>query len=135
MKYRRNSAVSPNEASRFVFPRCLRVLMMTLYVASRVEKALLKPIIVGICPAAILMAEPVMKAEIAGREMTSTIQPSRAKPKKSTMEPAMIANEEAITSRDASTPVASALSTTLPVTVDKTATGPIVISLEVAKNQ
>lgn len=107
---------------------------MTLYVASRVEKPVI-PIMVGTCPAAMLIAEPVMKAEIAGSEITSTIQPKRARPRKSTIEPAMMANEDPMTSREALTPVASAFKITLPVTVDSTATGPMVMSLDVAKNQ
>lgn len=134
MKYKRKSEVRPKDAFRSVLPRCLSVLMMTLYVASRVENPVI-PIMVGTCPAAILMAEPVIKAEIAGSEMTSTIHPKRARPRKSTIEPAIIASEDPITSREALTPVASAFRITLPVTVDNTATGPMVMSLEVAKNQ
>jgi hypothetical protein len=94
IKYSRKRAVRPNEALRSVRPRCLRMLMITLYVDSRVEKPLI-PIMAGICPTAILIAEPVMNADMAGREIKSTIHPSRAKPRKRTMEPEIIAKEDA----------------------------------------
>ena len=74
-------------------------MITTLYVGSLVEKPVI-PIMVGNCPAAILSAEPVMNAEIAGNEMRSTIQPMRTRPKKRTIDPAMMANEDAIMSRE-----------------------------------
>jgi hypothetical protein len=78
-----------------------------------------------------------MKAEMAGNEMRSTIQPSLMRPRKRTIAPAMTARADAIMSLEISWPAsfASAFRTTLPVTVERTATGPIVISLDVAKNQ
>lgn len=110
--------------------------MTTLYVGSLVENPVI-PIMAGNCPAAMLSAEPVMKAEIAGNEMRSTIQPIRTRPKKRTIDPAMMAKADAIMSREMSWPASfsSADSTTPPVTVDNTATGPMVMSFEVAKNQ
>jgi hypothetical protein len=99
MPYRRKRQVRPNDALRLVRPRCLSELITTLYVGSLVEKPVI-PIMVGNWPAAILSAEPVMNAEIAGNEMRSTIQPIRARPKKRTIDPAMMAKEDAIMSRE-----------------------------------
>jgi hypothetical protein len=110
------------------------MLMITLYVASRVEKPVM-PIMAGTWPTAMLMAEPVMKAEIAGNEIKSTIQPRRAKPRKRTMAPEMMANEDATMSLGTPGSLSSAFRMTEPVTVERTATGPIVISFDVAKNQ
>ena len=93
------------------------------------------PIRFGTCPTAMLMAEPVMKAEIAVKEMKSTIQPQRARPMKEMMAPATIARAEATTWPGISGLVSWTLSTIFPTKVDMTATGPIVISFEVAKNQ
>jgi hypothetical protein len=69
----------------------------TLYVASLVENPVI-PIIVGICPIAMLRAEPVMNAEIAVSEIKSTIQPARMRPMKMIIHPAMTASAEAIMS-------------------------------------
>ena len=136
MAYRRNKQVRPKDAFRLVRSRCLSELMTTLYVGSLVEKPVI-PIIVGNWPTAMLRAEPVMNAEMAGSEMRSTTQPMRMRPRKRTMLPAMTAKEDAIMSLEISWPLSfsSAASTTLPVTVDRTATGPMVMSLDVAKNQ
>ena len=79
---------------------------------------------VGTWPTAMLRAEPVMNAQIEASEINSTSQPSRARPRKHTMEPAIIAREEAIIS--AGTRPWSFFKTSLttfPVTVDRTATG------------
>lgn len=46
IRYSMTNAVRPTAASSLVRPRCFRVLMMTLYVDSRVEKPLM-PIIPG----------------------------------------------------------------------------------------
>lgn len=70
--------------------------MTTRYVESRVEKPVI-PIKVGTWPTQILMADPVMNAEIEVREMKSTSQPRRARPKKQTMAPTMIESADAIT--------------------------------------
>jgi hypothetical protein len=134
IKYSRNNAVRPKEALRFVRPRCFRMLMTTLYVGSRVEKPVI-PIRAGTCPTAMLMAEPVMKADIAGSDIRSTIHPSLAKPKKRTIAPEMMAREDATISLGTPGSLSSAFKMTDPVTVERTATGPMVISLEVAKNQ
>lgn len=109
-------------AFRFDEGRFFKVLMMTLYVASRVLTPVM-PIKAGTWPAAMLIAEPVMKALIAARVMNSTIQPRRARPRKRTMEPPMIARADAVTSGATSGSLSCTLSTTFPVTVDKTATG------------
>lgn len=79
--------------------------MMTKYVAPRVLERLsgvfkttrlvdtyLNPVIPirpGTCPAAILMAEPVIKPLTAGSGMNSTIHPRRSKPIPKTMKPQM----------------------------------------------
>jgi len=93
--------------------------MMTRYGASRVEKPVM-PIMVGTCPTAILMADPVMKADRAVRGIRLTIQPQRARPMPVMMAPERMANAEAMVGPSA-TPLRSA--TTPPVTVDMTATG------------
>ena len=82
-----------------------------------------------------LRAEPVIKAEMAVRGMKSTIQPQRTRPMKQMMAPAITAGADATTCPGISGCSAATLLTTLPVIVDMTATGPIVISLLVAKNQ
>lgn len=96
-----------------------------------------------------------MKAQMAGSGMNSTIQPRRARPRKRMMAPVMMARAEAMTWPGTPGSVSWALSTTLPVTWDMTATGcrgrsvgrsqgsgwmhqrltPMVMSLDVAKNQ
>ena len=82
------------------------------------------PIIVGTWPTAMLRAEPVMYAQIEASEMNSTSQPSRARPRKHTMEPAIIAREEAMISAGTLPwSFCEAVVTTVPVTVDRTATG------------
>lgn len=78
---------------------------------------------VGTWPTAMLRAEPVMNAQIEASEINSTSQPSRARPRKHTMEPAIIAREEAIISAGTPWSFFEALVTTFPVTVDRTATG------------
>jgi hypothetical protein len=93
------------------------------------------PIMAGTCPTAILIAEPVIKAEMAGKEIKSTIHPSRANPRKRTMAPEMMAREDATISLGTPGNLSSAFRMTEPVTVERTATGPMVMSLEVAKNQ
>ncbi len=84
--------------------------------------------------------------------MNSTIQPQRMSPMKQMMAPQITASAEATTLPGISGLVLAILATTVPVTVDMTATGyqesakhdkersrflltPIVISLDVAKNQ
>lgn len=54
------------------------------------------PIKPGNCPAAILMAEPVMKPLTAGMGMNSTSHPIRRRPMPSTMKPQMNASAVAI---------------------------------------
>lgn len=70
--------------------------MTTLYVDSRLEKPVM-PISAGTCPTEILMADPVMNADMAANEMKSTIRPRRTNPMKQMMAPATIASAEAIT--------------------------------------
>lgn len=155
MRYNKNNAVNPMAASSFVPPRCLRILMNTLYEDSRVSNPVM-PIKFGTCPTAILMADPVMKAEMAGKEMNSTMKPNRARPRKEMMTPQMIASAEATTWAGYSGFVLATSVTTSPTRSDITATGytdqydayapstlgglegiltPMVISLDVAKNQ
>lgn len=122
IRYSRNSAVKPMAAFRSDLPRCFRILMITLYGASRVEKPVI-PIIAGTCPTAILIAEPVMKALIAARVMNSTIQPRRTRPRKRTIAPDTTAKDEAMISAGTSGSFSMAEITTFPVIVDKTATG------------
>lgn len=112
-------------ASRVVFGRPFKVLMMTMYVASLAVYGLGNaiPIMVGVCPAAMLIAEPVMKAAKETSGMSSTIRPSRIRPRKSTIAPEMTAKAEAKTGLEYCGSWAAALRTTFPVTVDTTATG------------
>lgn len=127
------------------------MLMMTRYVESREEKPVC-PIRAGTWPAAILRAEPVMKAEIAVSEIRSTIQPQRVRPIVTMMHPDTKAKADATTFGGISGLVPFTWVTMLPTIVDMTATGyshnqlpkevrytgaltPIVISLDVAKNQ
>lgn len=81
------------------------------------------------------MADPVMNADNDVMEMRSTIQPRRKTPRASTMHPAMTANAVATTLAGQTVPDAFTSATTVPTTVDKTATGPIDISLDVPKIQ
>lgn len=83
-------------ASRFDLSRCLRILITTLYVASRLEKPVI-PISAGTCPTAMLMADPVMNAEIAASEMKSTIHPARTRPMATITTPQMTPKDEATT--------------------------------------
>ena len=96
--------------------------MITLYVDSRVENPVI-PIIVGIWPTAMLIAEPVMKALIAASVMKSTIQPRRTRPRNKTIDPEMMARDDAMISKGTSGSFSDADATTFPVTVDRTATG------------
>ena len=96
MRYNMANAVNPIAASSCVRPKCLRMWTKTKYVASRVEKPVM-PIMVGTCPTAMLMADPVMKAATDAKEMKSTIQPQRMRPMKHMMAPQMMAKAEAIT--------------------------------------
>jgi len=116
--------VSPIAASNFVLGRPLSELMMTRYVESRVLTSEI-PRSPGTCPEAMEMAEPVMKAASETTGINSTIQPRRTKPRKRTMEPQMTASAEAITHGTFSYSGCAliTLSTTVPVTVDRTATG------------
>lgn len=109
-------------AFRSDLPRCFKMLIAIWYGASRVENPVM-PIIAGIWPTAILMADPVMKALIAARVMNSTIQPRRARPRKSTMAPEMMAKADAMISAGTSGSFSVADNTTFPVTTDNTATG------------
>lgn len=83
-------------AFKFVLGKPFRVLIMTRYVASLVEKPLM-PSIPGTCPAAMLMADPVMKAASETTGISSTIQPHRIRPMKSTIAPQITARAEAMT--------------------------------------
>jgi len=94
MMYSIASALKPMAAFRSVLGSPFNVFINTLYVASRVEKPVI-PIIVGIWPTAMLIAEPVMKAEMAVSEMNSTNHPSLARPMKQTIEPAIRASADA----------------------------------------
>lgn len=61
---------------------------------------MLKPLIpikLGTWPAAMLIAEPVIKADIATSGMRSTIQPTRINPMKMIIQPAITAKAEAMT--------------------------------------
>src|SRR5271155_112281 len=82
-----------------------------------------------------LIADPVIKAEMAGNEMKSTIQPHLITPMKQMIAPAMIASADAMTWPGTCGCSFATLRTIFPVMVDMTATGPMVISFEVAKNQ
>lgn len=85
-------------ASSLEVGRYLRLLMMTIYVASPlVLNSELSPSKLWTWPEQMLSADPVMKAEMAGRGIKSTIKPKRAKPKKQTIAPHMMAMAEAIT--------------------------------------
>ncbi|KAL9116339.1 MAG: hypothetical protein Q9187_007136, partial [Circinaria calcarea] len=70
-----------------------------------------------------LIADPVMNAEIAAKEMKSTIHPRRASPRKQMMAPEITLSADAMTWPGISGLVALAASTTLPVITDATATG------------
>ena len=67
---------TPNAASRVLRCRFLSELMMTLYVAARVSNRFARPKRAGTCPAAILIAEPVINPETAGwgTEVISLLQ-------------------------------------------------------------
>ena len=67
-----------------------------------------------------------MKADMAAKEMKSTIQPARIRPMKVMMLPAIIASAEAMTCPGILGSVFATLTTTLPTMVDMTATGLIV---------
>lgn len=129
-RYSKNSADSPIAASSFVDGRCLKLLMMTRYVGPRVLNPVM-PIKFETCPAAMLMAEPVMNAAIAVSGIYSTTNPSRSRPSPVTIEPAMSARPDAIACAGRCGDSAM----TFPTSVDMTATGPMVMSLDVAKNQ
>lgn len=114
-------------------------------------KLAVSPIKFLIWPDAMFKAEPVMKAVIAVNGMNSTIQPHRINPMKVMIAPDIIANAEAMTGAGISGCSFWTEMITFPVRVDMTATGcsyvsfiiakrrvqltPMVISLEVAKNQ
>ena len=55
------------------------------------------PISAGTCPTAMLIADPVINAEMAARGIKSTIRPPRMRPMKEMMAPATTANAEATT--------------------------------------
>lgn len=129
-RYSRNSADSPIAASIFVDGRCLKLLMMTKYVGPRVLNPDI-PIKFETCPAAMLMAEPVMNAAIAVSGIYSTTNPRRNRPNAVTIEPAISARPDAT----ACAGRCGDATTMFPTSVDMTATGPMVISLDVAKNQ
>lgn len=57
----------------------------------------LNPIMVGTCPAAMLIADPVMNAEMAARVMNSVTQPSLANPRKQMIPPQITARADATT--------------------------------------
>ena len=89
----------------------------------------------GTCPAAILMAEPVIKPLIAGAGINSTIQPILRRPIPSTMKPHM--KETAVAMTWGSHFPGWSLFTAEMIweTVnDITATGPMETSFDVAKN-
>lgn len=99
-------------------------MITTRYVASRLLTTVLEiPRSDGTWPTAIFKADPVMNAEIAANEMTSTIQPKRIKPIKQTIAPATMARAEAMALGATPGRAAADVATTLPVTVDRTATG------------
>lgn len=129
-RYNKNSADSPIAASSLVFGRCLKLLMITKYVGPRVLNPVI-PIKFATCPAAMLMAEPVMNAAIAVSGIYSTTNPSRNRPSAVTIEPAMSARPDAM----ACAGRCGDSAIMFPTSVDMTATGPMVISLDVAKNQ
>ena len=110
-------------ASMVELGRYFKVLIMTKYVEARVLKEAVSPNNVGTWPAAMLIADPVIKAEIAVRGMKSTIHPHRINPMKQTIEPAIIAKAEAMTGPGTSGWVACTWRMTFPVRVDMTATG------------
>lgn len=135
MMYSIARAVRPIAALRLVSGKCLNELMITLYVASRVLNFVLNPIMVGTCPAAMLIADPVMKAEMAARVMNSVSQPSLANPRKQMIPPQTMARADATTWAGTLGSFLWTSVMTFPVMVDMTATGPIVMSFDVAKNQ
>ena len=129
-------AVRPSAASRLVEGRPPKVLMITLYGSSLVDPEVrVMPMRELTWPTPIVIAEPVMNAEIAGREIKSTMKPRRRRPNPRVMPPTMTDRAIAMSSGAKSGCVFWASMTTLPTKVDMTATGPIVMSFEVAKNQ
>ena len=96
MAYSRKSAVSPIAASNLLLPKCFSMLITTLYVEARVSNPVI-PIKVGTWPTAILIADPVMNAEIETNGMRSTIQPALIRPMNIIMQPAITAKHDAIT--------------------------------------
>lgn len=123
MMYSIARAVTPIAASKLECLRFFKVLMMTRYVAARVSRSLLMPIIVGTWPAAMLIADPVMNAVMEVSEIKSTIHPIRARPIARMIHPQITAKAEAITCPSIVGSMACALITTLPTIVDMTATG------------
>lgn len=122
IRYSIARAVRPIAASSVVWGRPFKVLMMTLYVEARVSKPVI-PIKVGTWPAAMLMADPVMKADIETRGIRSTIRPKRANPIATMMAPAIIAMHPAISAGATFGWVFLALVMIFPTSVDTTATG------------
>jgi hypothetical protein len=94
----------------------------------------LRPNNPGICVVTIVMADPVMKPLMAGIGMKSTIQAMRRSPMTRTMNPEVKPAVIAIVGLS-HTPGCSFCTRwmTLAIVSDKTATGPIDTSLEVAK--
>lgn len=109
-------------ASIFESSKCFKVFMMTLYGDSLLDTVLM-PMRAGSWVTAMLMADPVMKAEMDVSETKSTSHPNRANPMKQTMAPVIIDKAEAMMWPGTSGSSSSAFSTTLPTTVDRTATG------------
>ena len=109
-------------ASNFVPGRPFKVLMMTRYVWSRVSNPVM-PIKFGTWPTAMLMADPVMKADIADNEINSTIRPIRIKPMNVIMQPQMMARADATTWAGMSGFDLDTSVTTSPTRSDITATG------------
>lgn len=122
MRYNMVKAVNPMAASNFVTGRPFKVLMMTRYVWSRVSNPVM-PIKFGTWPTAMLMADPVMNAEIADNEINSTIRPILIKPMKVMMQPQMMARAEATTCAGISGFDFATSVTTSPTRSDITATG------------
>lgn len=124
MRYSIVKAVRPIAASSLVLGRYLRVSMKTLYVTPLGSKpGLAIPIKAGTWPTAMLMADPVMKAEMETKGIKSTIHPTRKSPMAVMIHPAMTAKDEARTWPSNFGWVFAALATIWPTKVDMTATG------------
>jgi hypothetical protein len=132
--YSRINAGIPIAASIRTRSRCFRMFIPMKNAGSRPEMPFI-PSITGICPNVMVMADPVIKADTAGKEMRSTSQPRRSRPSAVMMPPAIIAIVPAKTSRASAGCSLCKSARIAPVTIEATATGPMLMSLEEPKIQ